>query len=168
MKDTMTFTDWTAISQIRNSIDPDMKASATVVLHRKDDGSTYPDGHIITIYDNTSKLIKYKVLVDSTSDWSLRDEEAEELLNQQGFICRYERNENPMTEVIQHQLESLLSLGFTHIVREFKNGIGQITAFNSTDGTKCYTMDNENYQNYSFLQYNDPILISGYLKNQGY
>lgn len=109
MKDLFVLSDWTSLSQVKNSVDPSIKATASI---RPDKSQT-----IITIFKCDSILVR--VPVDSEG-WSLTYQDALELLASYGFNCDY----RPTFEISDHAVEVLraaLTSGVTTVKRVTKS-----------------------------------------------
>lgn len=147
------FHDWTALSQVKNSVDPKRRAQASV---------SPSDGSItITILEDKEVLVRIKV--DSVGVWSLTYEEAESLLNSYGFNCRFESTYQ-INDNARDFLESLRDAGFEFIVKTVKP-VGSVFAVRedsrSLDLKSC---PGWSYTDWLFMSPNVPYKIVSLLK----
>lgn len=187
MKQVMTFSDWTSLSQLQNQINPDLKVKSVVILKGNDSRScslcdcsqsdinnSQIAGYEIVVYQrhNPSNII-YRVRVeadDKPGDWSLSFDQAVEMLNSLGFYCEYVAPPYVITSEMKECLTSLVGLGFTHIRRYFTNGVGSVWSYDIPNGCKdpfnLEFSENYNYIDWVFLPVGRNILISGLLDNK--
>lgn len=169
MKEIFVFSDWTSISQVKNSIDPDLKVSCTAIIDRCGEDNEIV-GYDLTVYLKSPYVILYKVKVESGKDhvWSLNTNEAVEFLNTVGFYCEYKLPPYAMslTEKQVRVLKSLEGLDYTHIVRNFANGRGSVIAMKSStnDTMSLSTLSDYNYLNWVLLPIGRPQVISSLLE----
>lgn len=169
MKDIMIFSDWTAVGQIKNQINPDIKAEASAIID-KCGNSNEIVGYDITIYLRSPYVILYKVKVEMDYEgvWSLTTNQAVEMLNSLGFYCKYELPPyfQDLSDKQISTLQSLKTLQFTHIVRNFENGRGRVFAINVNSPSETFEfnrLNDYNYLDWIFLPLGRPQIIDGIL-----
>lgn len=170
MKDVMIFSDWTAIGQIRNQINPDIKAEASAIID-KCGNSNEIIGYDITIYLRSPYIILYKVKVEMDHEgvWSLTTNQVVEMLNSLGFYCKYELPPyfQDLSKKQIETLQSLKNLQFTHVVRNFDSGRGNVLAININSPDNIFEfnrLDDYNYLDWIFLPLGRPQVIDGILE----
>lgn len=147
------FNDWTALSQVKNSVDPKRRAQASV---SPSDGSV-----TITILEDKEVLVRIKV--DSEGVWSLTSEEAESLLNSYGFNCRFESTYQ-INESARSLLESLRDTGFEFIVKTVKP-VGSVFAVKENNSSlDLKSCPGWSYTDWLFMSPNVPYSIVSLLK----
>lgn len=142
MTEVYVFKDWTAVSQVKNSVTPKRRAFASV----NHDGAV-----TLTITENDSILAR--VAVESPDVWSLTVWEAESLLNSFGFNCRFEST-YVITPAARQVLKSLQNLGAETIVR-FVKPRGEVFVSAPTKGADPIKLDV-----YESLSYKDWLFLS--------
>lgn len=171
MKEVFVFSDWTSVSQIKNSVDPDLKVDCTAIIQYCGEGNEIT-GYDLTVYLKSPYIILYKVKVETSLDhvWSLNTNEAVEFLNSLGFYCKYELPPyfGDLSDKQITTLSSLKNLGYTHLVRSFSHGRGSVVAVKFDDPSgQIYSLDkteNYNYVNWIFLPLGRPQKIDGILE----
>lgn len=166
MRNKFLFSDWTAVSQIDNHIDPNLKASSTAVLNEIN-GVQEIVGYDLTVYWKERYVTVYKVKVEMDIEgvWSLNTNDAVEFLNTIGFDCEYRLPETiVMTERQRQTLDSLESLGYSYIMRTFKYGHGHVAVVDPNNPVReLYDLSqikDYNYQDWTFMRIDEPISIN--------
>lgn len=172
MRNTYIFSDWTSVSQMINSQYPDLRAKASVLRGQScsSDCGGRTQGYCLTIYNHVLGRTVCRVMVNSgeSSFWSLSESQAVEMLNDFGFICRLERDSNMISDKVRKSLEIISSLGYSHVIRNFSKGHGQVSVFVS-DNLKRHPqnlsglLSDYNYYDWVFLREGSPTLIEGIL-----
>lgn len=172
---TMVITDWSQINQVVNSINENMKARCTYVYC--DNNATMSiDETIITVYtkNGNSEMIVYRFRIESGNpgSWSLTNAEAEGALNSMGFIVDYVPKLS-VSDNVKSVLESLKTLGYTHVERRFCAGYGSVVALKVNPNNPEYygcdyiadkgMIDNFRYSEWLFLPAGRVTLIDGIL-----
>lgn len=140
MNEIYLFKDWTALSQIKNALNPKRKALASICTS---DGSV-----TITIVEGDEILVRVKV--ESYDSWSLTAEEAEEMLNAYGFNCRFEKSPE-VPEGVYEILKSLKMIGADTVTR-FVRPKGKVYAsVPGKDSIDLETVDGWRYEDWKFL-----------------
>lgn len=163
-QDTYVFTDWSSISQIINSKDSRLKASARAVICP----TGVIDSYEIVIYSedpySSVKQTLYQVKVDSSTSWSLSSDQAVRMLNSLGFICKKEDSTYEVSDSVIKILQALQVEGYTHIMRTFSGGLGHVVAILSEVKVKSINeFPDFHYRDWEFLKYDTPESISGLL-----
>ena len=172
--DIKVITDWSQISQVANSINEDMKARCTYVYCNN--GVKSIDETIITVYtkNGNSEMIVYRFRIESGNpgSWSLTNAEAEGALNSMGFLIDYVPKFS-VSDNVKSVLESLKTLGYTHVERRFCAGYGSVIALKVNPNNPEYygydyvvdkgLVENFNYNEWLFLPAGRVTLIDGIL-----
>lgn len=182
MEDLMIFSDWSSINQLKNSINPDLKVTSSLLVSHYDEnkkdtcccdtGNNAVKGYEITVYQrHNPENVIYRIRVEADSspgNWSLSYDQAVEMLVGLGFNCKYiaPPYQEFLSEENKKYLSDLQSLGYTHVVRHFSQGVGKVYAYSADHMTDDFNMKNlprYNYLEWVFLPLNQNILISGLL-----
>lgn len=147
INNTYVLSDWSAVSQMINSVDPAITAKyeyapdyevETIVIRKK------------VLNPEYKEVIKelFRANVESPGVWSLTTKEMIEVLNSYGFNCKYNENPIDIPAEARDLMTSLKNLGYTTIVRTVKP-TGKVTAYNSRNDT--YEVPNNMYTKFLFL-----------------
>lgn len=155
---------WINAPKIKNFINPNIKID---VLKLKDE-----DGYILTVFEDNmnpdlDNNVLYRVPVECSlaNTWSLSTDEAIDLLNSIGFLCEWSEEEFNISETTYNQLNSLLSLGWSNILRTIRPA--EIYVINSEDNKTAMVsslVPNYKYSDWSFLSVNQIIAIESLIK----
>lgn len=169
MKNKVVFSDWTSVSQIVNSYNPEVKVESTSIIENCG-GRPEIVGYVLTVYTKPYVILyRMRVDMDKSGVFSLSAQQAVEMLNTLGFICEYQVSEyyGSLTNKQIITLNSLKNLGYSHVIRSFKGGRGQVVAINSESTWKYFDfreLEDYNYLDWIFLPLGDPQPIDGILK----
>lgn len=123
--------NWSAVSQIINERDPDLK-----VKYFTDRSGVSG----IIVYKNDETI--FKVNIESPGVWGLTNSEAVELLNCYGFSCVYVEDKLIIPNNVLTILQSLKVRGLQYVIREVKPGV--VYAY-KTGNSPIILSDYENY-----------------------
>ena len=156
------FSDWTSASRMKNKDRPELKIDVAVLTEDKK-----ITGYHLSVYDKISQVTFYAFDINREEGWSLSSDQAIEVLNRLGFPCRLKEDHYSISDKVKNDLESLYSLGFSHITKDpngskvfVSRGDGHRHCALVKDVVKDY-----NYFDYCFLRDNTPTLIGGLLSD---
>lgn len=165
---TYVFSDWYSVNQIPNTFDPKRRAYVSGIY----DNGVFK-GYELTVVkgflpvDSLNPTILYRVHVEDTTEgtYSLTYNQAVQLLNDIGFICKYEPKIKTSSKVISI-LKNLEGLGFTHVVKVSEDCNIYAWCEGKEPQLKCdlASLADFNYHDWDFIADDKPKLISGLLK----
>lgn len=164
---TYVFSDWFSVNQIPNTFDFKRHAYVSGIY----DHGTFK-GYELTVMRErnlppTGPAILYRVHVEDSTEGvhSLSYDQAVQLLNDVGFVCKYEPKVKISSKVI-NTLKNLEGLGFTHIEKISKDQ--NVCAWYENKGPQSKTslsdLPDFDYHDWDFITDDSPKLISGLLK----
>lgn len=159
---TYVFSDWYSVNQIPNTFDFKRRAYVSGIY---DNGIL--KGYELTVVKGLNQTILYRVHVEDSTEgvYNLTYDQAVQLLNDVGFVCKYEPKVKISSKVI-NTLKNLEGLGFTHIEKISKDH--NVYAWYENEGPQSKSdlsgLPDFNYHDWDFITDDKPKLISGLLK----